>query len=107
METGKIIIKTPAKITKEPFVVKFVIIHPMEPGTRKDPKTGAVIPAHHLTSIKLMFDGTPVSEFTTGPGVSQNPRFGAMLKAEKSGELKIVCQDNKGGNWEKTHKITL
>lgn len=108
MNIGTAIIKAPKDISKgKEFVVKFIIIHPMEPGTRKDPKTNQLIPINHLTSIKISYDGKEVSEITAGTGVSTNPTFGIMMKVEKSGVLKLSYKDNKGGNWEKTEQITV
>jgi len=108
METGKAIIRIPGEIRKDvAFTIKFVIIHPMETGTRKDAASGKVVAAHHLTAIKLEFDGKPVADMTIGTGVSSNPTFGTMLKVNKSGMLKLSYQDNQGGSWEKTQEISI
>jgi len=108
MKTGSAIIKAPDKVTKgEPFKVIFVIIHPMETGTRKDKKTGKNFPAHHLTDISVTFDGKKVTDIDVGPGVSKNPTFSIMMKISGSGTLKIDYKDNQGGSWSKTKQISI
>ena len=108
METGKAIVKIPGNIRKgETFVVKFVIIHPMETGTRKNPMNGELIAAHHLTNIEIKFGSKLVAEIETGTGVSRNPAFAVKMKTEKQGKLKIKYRDNQGNSWDTTKKIEL
>ena len=42
-------IKLKTKLQGDVAEVKSLMLHPMETGTRKDPDTGALIPAHHIT----------------------------------------------------------
>ena len=108
MKTGSAIIKVPGSVSKGQVVkVIFVIIHPMETGTRKDKKSGKTIPAHHLTDIDVTFGGKSVASINVGPGVSKNPTFSIMLKVGGSGELKISYKDNQGGSWSKSKQINV
>jgi len=105
---GRARVRVPKKVKAgKPFRVQFVIIHPMETGLRKDPKTGKKIPAHYLTKIELYFNDKFVTRIHSSPGISKNPYFAVMMKVNESGTLKIVYEDNKGGKWEKTAKITV
>ena len=108
MKTGSAIIKVPEKVNKgELFKIIFVIIHPMETGTRKDSATGQTIPAHHLTAIDVIFAGKTISSIEVGPGVSKNPTFSIMMKIQNSGELKLSYSDNKSGSWSKSKQINI
>ena len=40
--------------------VKSLMLHPMETGARKDPDTGAIIPAHHITQLIFTNNGKEV-----------------------------------------------
>jgi len=108
MAVGSAIVRVPKEAKKGEIIrIQMVITHPMEPGTRKDPQTGQIIPAHHLTKLEIFFNDNPVSVIDMGGGVSANPFIGITMKAEQSGVIKIVYEDNKGGKWEKTAEITV
>ncbi|MGC8852313.1 MAG: thiosulfate oxidation carrier complex protein SoxZ [Hydrogenobacter sp.] len=108
MAIGAGILRVPKEAKKGEIVkVQMVITHPMEPGTRKDPQTGQLIPAYHLTKLELFFNDKLVSVIDMGGGVSANPFIGITLKVEESGTVKISYEDNKGGKWEKTAEISV
>lgn len=108
MAIGAGILRVPKEAKKGEIVrVQMVITHPMEPGTRKDPQTGQLIPAHHITKLEVLFNNKTVSVINTGGGVSTNPFIGITLKVEESGIVKISYEDNKGGKWEKTAEISV
>ncbi len=105
---GRAIVRVPRRITKgQVFKVQMVITHPMETGLRKDRKTGKLIPAHYLTKIEFIFNGTKVTTIHSGPGISKNPYFAIMMKAVESGTLVIKYEDNKGNKWEKSVQINV
>ena len=77
--------------------VKCLISHPMETGLRKDPKTGAVVPAHFITEVSLSINGAVVATLQWGAGVSKNPYLAMQFKGCKAGDkVTISCVDNKG-----------
>ncbi len=105
---GRAIVRVPRRISKgQVFKVQMVITHPMETGLRKDKKTGKLIPAHYLTRIEFLFNGKKVTTIHSGPGISKNPYFAIMMKAAESGTLTIKYEDNKGGKWEKSLKVSV
>ena len=94
---GKATILVPSQVKRgEIITVKFIIIHPMETGTRKNPMTGKIEPVHYITNIELFFNGNKIAEFETGTGVSRNPSFSIKMKAVVSGKLELKYVDNKG-----------
>ncbi len=105
---GRAIVRVPRRISKgQVFKVQMVITHPMETGLRKDKKTGKLIPAHYLTRIEFLFNGKRMTTIHSGPGISKNPYFAVMMKATESGTLTIKYEDNKGGKWEKSLKVSV
>lgn len=105
---GRAIVRAPKKVKKgQGFKVQLVIIHPMETGLRKDPKTGKKIPAHYITHVKIYLNNNLVTKINSSPGISKNPYFAVKMKAMESGTLKIVYEDNKGGKWEKAVNISV
>jgi sulfur-oxidizing protein SoxZ len=108
MDIGSAIIKVPTGIKKgQPFIVKFVIIHPMETGLRKDPKTEAIIPLNAITDIKITFNGKDAGVMKTSAGVSANPTFGVSLKINEPGVFKLAYKDTNGKSWEKSQEIKV
>ncbi|HIP42824.1 MAG TPA: thiosulfate oxidation carrier complex protein SoxZ [Aquifex aeolicus] len=105
---GRAIVRVPRRVKKgQIFKVQWVIIHPMETGLRKDPKTGKKIPAHYITHVDIYLNGKLVTKIISSPGISKNPYFAIKMKAVESGTLKIVYEDNKGGKWEKSVNISV
>ncbi len=66
--------------------VLVAVQHPMEPGNRKDAKTGATVPAHFIKTMSLFLNGQPVAEANLGPGVSKNSVTSITLKEAKPGD---------------------
>lgn len=81
--------------------VKALLSHPMETGTRKDPKTKAVIPAHFINQVIATLNGTTVLTAQCGGGVAKNPFFGFRVKGAKPGDfIAISATDNHGVKFE-------
>lgn len=107
MALGAGILRVPKEAKKGEIVrVQMVITHPMSPP-RKDPQTGQEVPPHTLTKLDLLFNDKLVSTINMGAGVSANPFIALTLKADESGVVKIVYEDNKGGKWERTADIKV
>jgi thiosulfate oxidation carrier complex protein SoxZ len=57
--------------------------HPMETGLRKDAKTGALVPAHHITNVTATVNGAQVLDAQWGGGISKNPYLAFKVKGAK------------------------
>ena len=74
-----------------------LIIHPMQTGQRKDPRSGQAYPAHFIQSVTASINDKPVLVAQWGPAISKNPLLGFRVKGAKAGDsLVIAWEDNKG-----------
>ena len=90
-------IKIRAKLSGDVTTVKTLMSHPMEPGTRKDSKTGKLIPAHHITEVTAEHNGNVVMTANWGGGISKNPYMSFKFKGAAAGDtIKISWVDNMG-----------
>ncbi|MFZ5573803.1 MAG: thiosulfate oxidation carrier complex protein SoxZ [Pseudomonadota bacterium] len=77
--------------------VKVLMNHPMETGTRKDAKTGQLVPAHYITEVTATLNGKTVLDAEIGPAVSKNPFLGFRVKGAKAGDtVAVKWVDNTG-----------
>ena len=90
-------IKIRAKESGGVTTVKSLMSHPMEPGTRKDSKTGKLIPAHHITEVTAEHNGSVVMTANWGGGISKNPYMSFKFTGASAGDtIKISWVDNMG-----------
>lgn len=74
-----------------------LIMHPMETGQRKDPRSGQVYPAHFIQNVVATVNDKPVMVAQWGPAISKNPLIGFRVKGAKPGDKLVVrWEDNKG-----------
>ena len=86
--------------------VKALMTHPMETGTRKDSKTGQLVPAHFIQEVSCEHAGNRVLTALWSGGVSKNPYLSFQFTGGKSGdEIKLAWADNKGESDSITDKI--
>lgn len=77
--------------------IKCLMNHPMETGLRKDAKTGALVPAHHITNVIVSVNGRAVMDAQWGGGISKNPYLAIRVKGAESGDkVTVEWLDNKG-----------
>ncbi|HKJ88741.1 MAG TPA: thiosulfate oxidation carrier complex protein SoxZ, partial [Gammaproteobacteria bacterium] len=77
--------------------MRALILHPMETGLRKNPKTGKKIPAHYIQKVKADFNGSRVFEADWSVAISKNPYLSYYIAPESSGTLEMTWEDNQGG----------
>ena len=107
MAIGTSILRVPREAKKGEIIrVQMVITHPMTPP-RRDPQTGQEVPPHTLTKLELFYNDKLVSTVNMGAGISANPFMAITVRAEESGVIKIVYEDNRGGKWERTAEIKV
>lgn len=90
----------------EEVKVQIVIMHPMEPGTRRDPQ-GKLIPANYIDNLEVYFDGQLLARMAPRGGVSANPLFALKMRAEKSGTVLVRYRDLKGESGEREFALTV
>ena len=89
--------KIRASVKGDEAEVKCLMNHPMETGLRKDAKTGAVVPAHHITNVTATVNGATVLDAQWGGGISKNPYLAFKVKGAKKGDKVVVnWVDNTG-----------
>ena len=90
-------IKVKAKLKGDVAEVKSLMLHPMETGSRKDPDTGATVPAHHITELTFLNNGETVMTVHCSTAVSRDPYFGFSFGGAKAGDqLTVRWVDNTG-----------
>ena len=82
--------KIRASLAGDTAEVKCLMNHPMETGLRKDAKSGAVVPAHHITNVTAALNGKPVLDAQWGGGISKNPYLAFKVKGAKAGDTVTV-----------------
>lgn len=81
--------------------VKILLAHDMETGTRKDPKTKKLIPAHYINEAKITLNNKPVMLIQCAAGIAKNPFFGLKIKGAKPGDfVAIDAVDNMGQTYQ-------
>lgn len=98
MEDKKALIKIKPKTYADGEVVKvdFMVMHPMETGMRKDKKTGEIVPAKYINSVKFEYHGKLITTLNVWESVSVNPVFTIYMKVNGTGDLKATYTDNTG-----------
>lgn len=86
-------------------LVKALLSHPNHNGFGKD-ATGALIPAHFLTEVRLLLNGRPVVVSNLGSGIATDPLFSWRIADARAGDVVTVSwRDNQGGESDKS--VTL
>jgi sulfur-oxidizing protein SoxZ len=90
-------IKVKASLSGDVAEIKSLMMHPMETGSRKDPDTGAVIPAHYITQLTFTNNGEAIMVANFSTAVSKNPYFSFSFRGAKAGDtLGVRWVDNLG-----------
>jgi sulfur-oxidizing protein SoxZ len=90
-------IKVKVKLKGDVAEVKSLMLHPMETGSRKDPDTGATIPAHYITELTFLNNGQTVMTVHCSTAVSRDPYFSFSYSGAKAGDtLAVQWVDNTG-----------
>tara|TARA_B100000676_G_C18082873_1_gene852566 strand:- start:2897 stop:3211 length:315 start_codon:yes stop_codon:yes gene_type:complete len=90
-------IKVRAKESNGVTTVKALMKHPMETGTRKNRKTGKLIPAHYITEVTCEHKGKKVMGANWGPAVSKNPYISFKVAGVAKGDkITMSWVDNQG-----------
>ncbi len=80
-------IKGKAKERKGIVTVKILISHPMEPGTRKDKKTGQLVPAHFIQKVTCKIASKTIYTAYFAGAISKNPFLSFKFSNATKGDL--------------------
>lgn len=107
MAKRKSLIKVKPKKYKDGDIVKvsFMVMHPMETGTRKDKKTKKIVPAKYVNNVKFTYNGKLLANLNVWEGLSTNPVFTTYMKVNGKGSLTVNYTDSTGESHEKSKKI--
>ena len=99
--------KVRAKAKDGKTTLKAIMYHPMESGSRKDPDSGELVPAHFIKNVHAELNGEVIISAEWGTGISKNPYWSFVFDGGKPGDtIKIGWVDNLGetGSGEATIK---
>lgn len=107
MEKTKSLIKIKPKNYKDGDIVNvsFMVMHPMETGMRKDKKTGQIVPAEYINSVKFDYNGNVITTMDVWESLSANPVFTTFMKINGAGKLSVTFTDSTGSVNETSTKI--
>ncbi|MCY4641872.1 MAG: thiosulfate oxidation carrier complex protein SoxZ [Gammaproteobacteria bacterium] len=89
--------KIKAKVKDGITVVKTIMYHPMESGSRKDADTGELVPAHFIKNVQAELNGEVIISAEWGTGISKNPYWSFEFEGGKPGDtIEISWTDNLG-----------
>jgi len=101
-------IKVPKSAKKGELVqIKTLISHKMETGTRKNKKTGKLVPRLIINNFACAVNGKEVFSADMHPAVAANPYFAFYVKASESGTVDFTWTDDKGKAVKASKKMTV
>lgn len=76
--------------------VLMLLAHPMETGLRKD-GSGALVPAHYITELRVLAEGRAVLEARLSQAVSQDPLISFRFRGGRRGDrITVSWTDSRG-----------
>ena len=78
----------------EKIKIKTLAEHEMEPGVRRDPKTGIIYPRLIIQKVTAKYNGKVVFRANWFSGVSANPYLAFYISAKESGLLEVEWRDD-------------
>ncbi|KQP19902.1 thiosulfate oxidation carrier complex protein SoxZ [Pseudorhodoferax sp. Leaf265] len=104
---ARTLIHVPPSVRRgEPFEVRTTIAHPMETGYRPD-ENGRVLPRDIVTRLQCTLDGALVFSADLYPAIAANPYMAFQVRAERSGELRITWEGDKGFSQTETVAVRV
>lgn len=84
-----------------------LIKHPMYTGLQQDLVSLGYRPAFFINKIVATYNGQTVFDADTYIGVSEDPNIQFPFKADKSGTLTVVIQDNEGKSFTTSTEVKV
>lgn len=92
-------------VAGEPNELRLLISHPQYSGMQIDQLTRNWIPADHLETVRILWNGEPLVEIEADISLSEDPLIGFHLKPEGPGELRVEAADIKGRNFVQSWQL--
>lgn len=86
---------------------RILIKHPMYTGLQQDITNLGYRPAFFISKIVATYNGQTVFDADTYIGVSEDPNIQFPFKADKSGTLTVVAQDNEGKSFTTSTEVKV
>ena len=103
----RVLVNAPKQVRRnEPFEVKLLISHPMEPGQRRD-ALGLIIPRDIIHSFVATFEGEEVLRAELFPAIAANPFLAFSVSVDRGGTLSMTFTDDHGVTQTETVAITV
>jgi sulfur-oxidizing protein SoxZ len=100
-------VQVPSVATKgEIFQVKALISHQMETGLRRDPQ-GDVIPRNIIKRFACRYNDIVVFGVDLHEAMAANPYIEFYLRANESGRLEFIWEEDGGHTYALTHQLTV
>ena len=90
----------------EIFQVKALISHQMETGLRRDPQ-GDVIPRNIINRFACRYNDIVVFVVDLHEAMAANPYIEFYLRANESGRLEFIWEEDGGHTYALTHQLTV
>lgn len=101
-------VKVPKSAKKGDLVqIKTLMTHKMETGTRKNKKTGKLIPRKIVNKFACTFNGKELLTVTLHPAIAANPYFAFYAKATESGTFDFAWTDDDGKTIKASGKMKV
>jgi sulfur-oxidizing protein SoxZ len=92
-------IKLRFKQLDDATLLRMLVTHPMETGRRRDPATGALVPAHYIQTLRIEHNGRAVVDCQFSTAVSRDPYLSVRLLDARSGDrVRVSWVDNLGAS---------
>ncbi len=101
-------VKVPKSAKKGDIIeIKTLISHKMETGTRKNKKTGKLIPRFIINKFAVVYGGGEIFSADMYPAIAANPYFAFFARATSSGSFDFTWTDDKGKSVKASKKISV
>lgn len=79
--------------------LRLLIVHPMHTGRQKDTHTGAIIPAHYLSELRIEHNGGVLADCRLSTAVSRDPYLSFRFRGGRPGDrIAVHWVDNLGAS---------
>lgn len=100
-------ISIPEQASKgELLEIKTLVSHPMESGFRFD-GMGDSIPRNILRRFTVEYGEKTIFETNFGPGIAANPYIAFFIRAQASGPVRFIWEDQQGVISEELRQLTV